>query len=146
MRIILGIMLAALTSAILAGPAPAQDPAGVTDQQRLLERFEDDKLPQSRLDEENGAQGMAISRTAAEQHRFTLTKLRFAGMTIYGVDDMQPFYADMIGSEISLADILDVADLIEEKYDRDGYTSADVLLRAMPSANGTVTLNVIEKY
>jgi len=146
MRIILGITLAALTATFLAGPAPAQEPAGVTDQQRLLERFDDEKLPQSVLDENGGAQGMAISRAAAEQHRFTLNKLRFSGMTIYDADDMQPFYADMIGSEVSLADILDVADLIEEKYDRDGYTSADVLLRAMPSANGTVTLTVIEKF
>ena len=30
MRILLGIMLAALTATFLAGPAPAQDPAGVT--------------------------------------------------------------------------------------------------------------------
>ena len=40
-------------------------------------------------------------------------------MTIYGVDDMQPFYADVISREISPAEILDIADLIEEKYDRD---------------------------
>ena len=74
--------------------------------------------------------------------------MRFAGMTIYGVDDMQPFFADMLGTEVSLADILDVAEKIEEKYDDDGYTSADVLLRSMPSdvGTGTVTLNVIEKY
>lgn len=56
---------------------------------------------------------MALSRTATKQHSFSLNKLRFAVMTIYGVDDMQPFYAD-------------------------------VLLRAMPSTNGTITLNVIE--
>ena len=74
--------------------------------------------------------------------------MRFAGMTIYGVDDMQPFFADMLGTEVSLADILDVAEKIEEKYDDDGYTSADVPLRSMPSdaGTGTVTLNVIEKY
>ena len=72
--------------------------------------------------------------------------MRFAGMTIYGVDDMQPFFADMLGTEVSLADILDVAEKIEEKYDDDGYTSADVLLRSMPSDASTLTLNVIEKY
>ena len=87
---------------------------------------------------------MALSRTATKQHSFSLNKLRFAVMTIYGVDDMQPFYADVISREISPAEILDIADLIEEKYDRDGYTGADVMLLAMPSANGTITLNVIE--
>ena len=67
-------------------------------------------------------------------------------MTIYGMGDMQPFYADMLGTEVSLADMLDVAEKIEQKYGDDGYTSADVLLRAMPSDAGTATLNVIEKY
>ena len=55
-------------------------------------------------------------------------------------------FADMLGSEVNLADILDVAEKIEEKYDDDSYTSADVLLSGVPSDAGTVTLNVIEKY
>ena len=140
------ILLAIAMAAFIAFPASAQDPAGVTDQQRLQERFDDSKLPRSQFDEEDGAQGLDISRADAEHHRFTLNKMRFAGMTIYGVDDMQPFFADMLGTEVRLADILDVAEKIEEKYDDDGYTSADVLLRSMPSDAGTVTLNVIEKY
>ena len=133
-------------AAFIAFPATAQDPAGVTDQQRLQERFDDDKLPRSQFGDEDGAQGLDIPRADAEAHRFTLTKLRFAGMTIYGVDDMQPFFERLLGTEVSLADILGVAEKIEQKYDDDGYTSADVLLRGMPSDAGTVTLNVIEKY
>jgi len=130
----------------IAFPAAAQDPAGVIDQQRLQDRFDSDNLPRSEFGNEDGVQGLDISRADTDAHRFTPTKLRFAGMTIYGVNDMRPFFADLLGTEVSLADMLDVAEQVEEKYDRDGYTSAEVLLRAMPSANGTVTLNVIEKY
>ena len=67
-------------------------------------------------------------------------------MTIYDAGDMRPIYGDMIGTEISLAKILDVAESVEEKYERDGYTTADVELRRLPSADGKVTLSVTEKY
>ena len=146
MKILLGLIVVTLTAALLGGEAAAQDLPGLTEQQRLLERFDDIQLPKSTFDEDDRAEGISITRAAAEQHRFTLKRLRFAGMTIYDVDDMRPLFGNMIGTEISLAEILDVAELVEQKYDRDGMTTARVLLRRLPSADGKVTLSVIEKY
>ena len=146
MKIILSLVLVPLTAAFLAGQAPAQDLPDLSEQQRLLERFDDSQLPKSTFDENASAEEESITRAAAEQHRFTLKRIRFAGMTLYDVDDMRPIFGDIIGTEISLAEILDVAELVEQKYARDGYTTANVLLRKLPSADGSVTLSVIEKY
>ncbi|MDP6589583.1 MAG: POTRA domain-containing protein [Alphaproteobacteria bacterium] len=146
MKIFLGLMALSLVAALLTGQAGAQEQTGVTEQQRLLDRFDDSQLPKSTFDKDDRADGMTMTRSEAEQHRFTLKRLGFSGMTIYGADDMRPFFADMLGTEISLAEILDVAKLVERKYDQDGYTSADVLLRAMPTDDGKVTLIVSEKY
>jgi hemolysin activation/secretion protein len=146
MKILLSLALMYLVVIFLAGQAPAQDATALTDQQRLNERFDDSKLPKSTFDADGPAAGEAIGRDVAEKHRFTLSGIRFAGMTIYDAGDMRPIYGDMIGTEISLAKILDVAESVEEKYERDGYTTADVELRRMPSADGKVTLSVTEKY
>ena len=146
MKIFLGLMALPLMAALLAGAAGAQEQTGLTEQQRLDERFDDSKRPISTFEEGGSTAGITLTRAEAEQHRFTLKRLRFAGMTIYGADDMRPFYADMLGNEISLAEILDVAELVERKYDEDGYTTADVRLLAKPGSDGKVTLIVSEEY
>jgi hemolysin activation/secretion protein len=51
----------------------------------------------------------------------------------------------MLETEISFADILDLAEKIEENYAEDGKTTARVLLKKRPGSNGKVTLLVIEK-
>ena len=67
-------------------------------------------------------------------------------MTIYGANDMRPLFADMAGAEVSLADMQDLAQAVEGKYDSDGFTPAELVLGRMPSADGIVTLDVLEKY
>ena len=87
-----------------------------------------------------------MNRAEAENYRFIFKSIKFPGMTIYDADDLRPLYGEMLGTEISLGDILDLAKLIEEKYARDGYTTARVLLKGLPSPSGKVKLLVIEKH
>jgi hemolysin activation/secretion protein len=146
MKILARLFSVLIIAAILAGHAAAQDQPGLSEQQRLNERFDETKLPRAAFDEDSDLQGLALTREEAEAHRFTLKQVRFSGMTIYSANDMRPFFADMVGREISLAEILDVAEAIEEKYDADGLTPAEVALRRMSTADGTATLDVLEKY
>ena len=67
-------------------------------------------------------------------------------MTLYDTYDMQPLYEEMLGTEISLADILDLAKQIEEKYATDGYSTARVVLQRLPDSGGRVALLVIEEF
>ena len=67
-------------------------------------------------------------------------------MTIYGANDMRPLFADMVGAEVSLAGIQDLAQAVEGKYDSDGFTPAELVFGRIPSADGIVTLDVLEKY
>lgn len=140
-----------LTLALLMMPGAlqsvfSQDIQGVTEQQRLLDRFNDSKLPKSGFDDDTSAVGVSIDRADAEQHRFTFKSIKFPGMTLYDTYDMQPLYEEMLGTEISLADILDLAKQIEEKYATDGYSTARVVLQRLPDSGGRVALLVIEEF
>ena len=131
-------------AALLAGPAAAQDQQGLTEQQRINEHFGDDKLPRAILYENGSLQGLDISRAESEAYRFTLKQVRFFGMTIYDANDTRPLIADLVGAEVSLADIRDLAKVVEDKYDTNGNTPAEVVLDRMPSADGIITLDVLE--
>tara|TARA_B100000809_G_scaffold228330_1_gene241259 strand:+ start:174 stop:521 length:348 start_codon:yes stop_codon:yes gene_type:complete len=115
MKIFIGLALALLMMPVIQHGAFLQDPQGVTEQQRLLDRFDDSELPKSGFDDDTSAVGVSIDRADAKQHLFTFKSIKFPGMTLYDTYDMQPLYEDMLGTEISLADILDLAGEIEEK-------------------------------
>jgi hemolysin activation/secretion protein len=50
-----------------------------------------------------------------------------------------------LGTEISLAEILGLAEEIERKYAEDGYTTTRVVLKEKPGAAGNITLLIIER-
>jgi hemolysin activation/secretion protein len=145
MKILLGLTLALLMAAMPPWDARAQDIPGVAEQQRLLDRFEDSPFPKSTFEEDTRATGEPITRAEAERHRFTLQGVKFLDMKRYGAEELLPLYEAMLETEISFADILDLAEKIEENYAEDGKTTARVLLKKRPGSNGKVTLLVIEK-
>jgi len=145
MKILLGLTLALLMVAMLPWDARAQDIPGVAEQQRLLDRFDESHIPKSAFEEDASAPGGPLTRAEAERQRFTLQSIKIPGMKRYGAEEFLPLYEAMLETEISLADILDLAEKIEEKYAEDGKTTACVLLNERPGFNGKVTLLVIEK-
>src|SRR5262249_8533558 len=89
-----------------------------------------------------------VAPAGAESVKLVVRAVQITGSTIYKAEAFEPLYADLIGREITLQAIYDLAQRITARYGRDGY----VLSRAViPPQNhvargATVRIQVIEGY
>ncbi len=82
----------------------------------------------------------------AETVRFVMQGLSIDGVTIYTADDLAPLFRPLLGKEISLLQLYDLADAITAKYANDGYILSVALVPAQRIAEGRARLQVIEGY
>lgn len=82
----------------------------------------------------------------AETMRFVLQGLAIDGVTVYTADDLAPLFRPLLGKEISLLQLYDLADAITAKYANDGYILSVALVPAQRIADGRARLQVIEGY
>jgi len=89
-----------------------------------------------------------VAPAGAERIRLTIARVVVTGATVYSDADLAPLYADLIGAEVSLAAVYDLARRITAKYGAAGY----VLSRAIvPPQNfsprgAVVRIQVVEGY
>jgi hemolysin activation/secretion protein len=89
-----------------------------------------------------------VAPPGAESIMLTVSRIVITGATVYGEQDFAPLYADLIGHEVPLAAIYDLAGRITVKYGAAGY----VLSRAVvPPQNfgrhgAVVRIQVVEGY
>jgi hemolysin activation/secretion protein len=89
-----------------------------------------------------------VAPAGAEGIRLTVSRFVITGATVYSEADLAPLYADMLGGEITLAAVYDLARRITAKYGAAGY----VLSRAVvPPQNlgqhgAVVRIQVVEGY
>jgi hemolysin activation/secretion protein len=89
-----------------------------------------------------------VAPPGAESITLTVSRVVVTGATVYSDADLAPLYADLLGGEISLAAVYDLARRITVKYGNAGY----VLSRAVvPPQNfgrhgATVRIQVVEGY
>ena len=86
----------------------------------------------------------AIAPPGAEEQRFVLQDVVIRGVTVYAPEVIQSFYQDLLGQEISLADLYDIANTITGRYRADGYFLSRAIVPEQVIENGVVTLEVIE--
>ncbi len=133
-----------------AGSAPAQQgatpvpPAARPDVE--LERLEPQPVPA--LPPRVDVPGVAPSRApaGAEGIRFVLTGIAVEGSTVYAPDDLRPAWAELIGTEISLAELYQVLDRITAIYRDDGYILSRAILPPQTAENGAFRIAVIEGH
>ncbi len=80
----------------------------------------------------------------ADQIRFELQGVTLNGVTVYGQDDLAPLYDDMIGQDVTLADIYDLSNQITAKYRNDGYLLARSIVPPQEIDDGRVEITVVE--
>ena len=134
---------------MLAAAAPAiaqQALPGSADPGRLEKRFEQPQLPQSTLDPVIPETPEQAPPPDAEEIKFTLTGILIEGATVYSQKDLDPLYGELLGKEVSLADIYRVAEKITAKYGNDGYALSRAVVPAQRISNGIVRLQIIEGY
>src|SRR5579864_2667949 len=83
---------------------------------------------------------------AVDELRFQLKDINIVGATVFTPDQLKPLYADLIGKEVGLSDILNVADGIEAKYRERGYIISRAYVPPQRVGNGVFTINVVEGY
>ena len=83
---------------------------------------------------------------SVEELRFQLNGLNIVGATVFSPEELKPLYADLIGKQVGLNNILDVADAIEAKYRERGYIISRAYVPPQRVGNGVFTINVVEGY
>ena len=89
-----------------------------------------------------------VAPPGAEKITLTVSRVIVTGATVYSEADLAPLYADLLGGEVSLAAVYDLARRITAKYGNGGY----VLSRAVvPPQNfgrngAVVRIQVVEGY
>ena len=84
--------------------------------------------------------------TGADQVRFVLHALQVDGVTAYPAAEIRAAYADLLGTEVTLARIYDVAAALTRQYRNDGYVLSQVVVPEQSIRAGSVRLQAIEGY
>ena len=87
----------------------------------------------------------AVPRAVDEVH-FKLSDVKIVGSVKIPAEQFRALYAGLIGKEVTLGDILDVADRIEAAYRAKGYLLVRAYVPPQRVRDGVFTINVVEGY
>ena len=83
---------------------------------------------------------------AVDEIKFKLVDIRIEGTKTFPASQFRPLYQGMIGKEISLANIFDVADGIEKQYRNAGYLLVRAYVPPQHVSDGIFTIHVVEGF
>src|SRR5260370_25620277 len=89
-----------------------------------------------------------VAPKGADRVKVFIRGVTIAGMTVYTQDQVAPLYADLIGHEVTLQAIYDLAQKITTKYGNDGYVISRAIVppQQLNPGGATVRIQVIEGY
>ena len=143
--------LALIAAGILfvAGPAQAAPAIPGTAQPGAVERTLQQKLPVAHEDRIQipAPEGFGTPQ-GAESFHFTLHHVAVDGATALPADAVAATYTSLIGHDVTLAQIYDVARQITDLYSKAGYALSFALVPAqdIDKATGDVQIDVVEGY
>lgn len=140
------IMASLAAMALPPAVAHAQSVPGSADPGRIEQRFETPLAPQSTAPIDIPAPAQVPPPEQAAKIRFTLNDVVFDGITVYAPTTMREQAKDLIGKEISLADLYALRDALTKMYRRDGYVLSQMVLPAQRIADGVVKLQAVEGF
>jgi hemolysin activation/secretion protein len=85
---------------------------------------------------------------AAAGLRLRVKSITVEGSTVYSAADLAPLYADLIGKEVSAADVYALASKIGAKYGKDGYLVARAIVvpQAVDPKGAALRIRVVEGF
>jgi hemolysin activation/secretion protein len=86
-----------------------------------------------------------VPRAVDEVH-FKLSGITITGTKTFPADAFRPLWTGKVGKDVTLADILDIADKIEAAYRARGYLLVRAYVPPQRVADGIFTINVVEGY
>jgi hemolysin activation/secretion protein len=87
----------------------------------------------------------AVPRAVDEVH-FKLSDIKIVGAKTIPAEQFRALYTGLIGKDITLGDILNVADKIEDAYRASGYLLVRAYVPPQRVNDGVFTINVVEGY
>ena len=83
---------------------------------------------------------------AVDEVHFNLTDIRIEGAVTIPASRFRPLYTEILGKDITLGDILNVADKIEAEYRAQGYLLVRAFVPPQRVKDGVFTITVVEGY
>jgi hemolysin activation/secretion protein len=83
---------------------------------------------------------------AVDEIRFRLNDIVVKGAVTLSPARFRPFYQKLIGRDVALSDILDVAEVIENEYRHNGYVLVRAFVPPQRVADGVFVINVVEGF
>ena len=140
-------LFAALAILLLPAVAAAQIPQSELPG-RERQRFIEPQAPRAQPGGDTISLPSTVAPPGAEKITLTISRVVVTGATVYNDADLAPLYADLMGEEVSLAAVYELARRITAKYGAAGY----VLSRAIvPPQNfgrhgAVIRIQVVEGY
>lgn len=140
-------LAAAFSLGIVSFAAVAQDAIpDSAEAGRIEQQFEQPDAPLSQFETLIPDSEEPMPAEDAARIKFTLAGVMVDGSTVYGDHDLLDLYDDMLGSEISLSDVFQIARRITVKYRGDGYILSRAVVPAQRIKSGVVVVQVIEGF
>lgn len=148
-----GRMIAAMTivmagvlfaTAVMAQPVPA--PSSQPGRER--ERFTTPPAPLSQPGGATISLPSTVAPKGAEHIKLHVRSVHITGVTVYRPEQLAPLYADLVGHEVTLAAVYELAQKITTKYGNDGYVISRAIVppQQLNPGGATVEIQVIEGY
>ncbi len=89
-----------------------------------------------------------VAPEGAEKIRLRIRDIRIEGSTVYSADELRLLYQDLIGPEVSLSAVYDLAQRITTKYGIDGYVLSRAIVppQNLTKGGAVIHIRVIEGY
>ncbi len=142
--------LALVVVATAAGTAAMAQPVIPPSVQpgREQQRFTEPPPPLSQPGGEAISLPSTVAPKGADRIKVLVRAVHIEGMTVFTQDQMAPLYADLVGHEVTLQAIYDLAQKITTRYGNDGYVISRAIVppQQLDPGGATVRIQVIEGY
>ena len=140
-------LVAAFSLGVISFAAVAQDVVpDSAEAGRIEQQFEQPDAPLSQFETLIPDSEEPMPAEDAARIKFTLSGVLVDGSTVYGDHDLLGLYEDMLGAEISLSDVFQIARRITVKYRGDGYILSRAVVPAQRIKSGVVVIQIIEGF
>ena len=89
-----------------------------------------------------------VAPPGADGVRLTISRVVVTGSTVYSEADLAPLYADLVGPQVSLSAVYEIARRITAKYGADGYVLSRAVVppQNLGHSHATIRIQAIEGY
>lgn len=115
---------------------------------RAREQFQQPRAPLSQPGAAVISLPSTVAPAGAEKLKVLVRGVRITGSTVYSAEDLEPLYRDLIGREVPVTAIYDIAQRITAKYGSDGYVLSRAVVppQELSPRGAVVHIQIIEGY